>query len=256
MLPTSFLINGKIAIDAGAITSGLSFTEQSEINHIFLSHAHIDHLATLPFLLDNLFSSLKTPVTLYGPAHTMKCLKDHLFNDQLWPDFTAFSNRQTSILSMQTVRPGETIEVEGVRLTPAPMDHTVECYGYLVEHGDVSAFISGDTGTIDGALPFIQGASNLRLIVLEASFPNRMQEIASLSKHLTPRDFHEEVKKLPGETRILVTHMKPDCLEEIRQEIEDLGLDHVSLIEQGATYNLGDVLAADGFKSSKYGDHP
>jgi cAMP phosphodiesterase len=186
----------------------------------------------------------------------MNCLKDHLFNNQLWPDFTTFSNQKTSILSMRTILPGETIEVEGVRLTPAPMDHTVECYGYLVEHVDVAAFISGDTGSIDGALPFIKGASNLKLIVLEASFPNRMQEIASLSKHLTPRDFHVEAKKLPGETRILVTHMKPDCLEEIRREIEDLGLANVSLIEQGVTYKLADVLAADGIESSKYGDHP
>lgn len=239
MLPSCFLINGNLALDAGALTSVLTLQEQLEIRHILVSHAHIDHLYTLPFLLDNIFSSINTPVTLYGPGHTLESLKKHLFNDHLWPDFTSLSNDQSPILHLQTLRPYEGIEIEGMRITPAPMDHTVECFGYLLDDGSVSALIFGDTCSVDGALPLLEEAKNLQMIVLEASFPNRMARIAELSRHLTTRAFLEEVLKLPKDVRIMGTHMKPDCLGEIQIEVADLAMENVSLIEQGATYELG-----------------
>ena len=240
MRPTSYLINGNIAIDAGALTSALPLREQAEIRHIFLSHAHIDHLATLPFLMDNTFSLVKTPLSIYGPDHTIQCLGEHLFNNQLWPDFTVFSNDSSTILELHPIQPGETIEVEGVKLTPAAMDHTVPCFGYLVEEGGTALFISGDTRSIDGALPLLRStASRLEMVILEASFPNRMRKIAEASRHLTPEGLWREVKKLPQGARVLVNHMKPECLGEIQQEIADLGLTNVFLIEQGAVYHLG-----------------
>lgn len=242
MHPTSYLVNEKIAFDAGALTT-LSLSEQSQISHILLSHSHIDHLYTIPFLLDNLFSEIKTPIVLYGSSHTIQCLKEHLFNNRLWPDFTSLSNENSLIIDLKTIEPGETIEIEGLRITPALMVHTVQCFGYLVDDGEASGFIAGDTCSMEKALPLIQKAKNLKIIILEASFPDRMEKIAELSRHLTTKTFAREAKTLPDKARILATHMKPDCLGEIQIEIADLGLDNVTLIEQGATYRLGTVPA-------------
>ena len=238
MRPTSYLVDDRIAIDAGALTSGLSLREQTDVTHIFFSHSHIDHLFTLPFLLDNNFSRIKTPLTLYGPSHTLECLKEHLFNNTLWPDFTRISNERSSLLEMHPIKPGESVTIDGIRFTATPMVHTVPCYGYLIEKDDIAALICGDTASLDDALPLIRTSAGLKLVVLEASFPDRMKTIADLSRHLTTSGFAREVRKLPKGIRVLACHMKPDCLGEIQIEIGDLGLDHVSLIEQGAAYSL------------------
>jgi len=235
---TSFLLNETIAMDAGALTAALSIEEQSRISHIFLSHSHIDHLASLPFLMDNIFSDVRRPVSLFGPEHTIRCLKSHLFNDQLWPDFTELSNGHSSIMQLQQINAGTPMEVCGLKITPAPLDHTVECYGYLLEEERASLFVCGDTRSIDRALPLIKSTPNLKALVLESSFPNRMKHIAELSRHLTPATFVKEAGKLPESTRILVTHMKPDCAEEIKGELIELGLKNVSLLEQGKTYTF------------------
>jgi ribonuclease BN (tRNA processing enzyme) len=239
MHPTCFLIDGKIAVDAGALTKGLSLSEQMGVAHLLLSHSHIDHLYTLPFLLDNIFAELKAPVRIYGPEHTLESLRSHLFNNVLWPDFTTLSNERSPILVLQPLSAGETLEIEGIRITTAAMDHTVECFGYLLDDGRATAFIAGDTRSIDGALPLLEQARGLEIVILEASFPNRLARIAEPSRHLTPKTFAEEVKKLPKGIQVLATHMKPDCLGEIKNELADLALDNVALIQQGETYKVG-----------------
>jgi len=239
MNPTCFLINEHVALDAGALTQSLSIEDQAKISHIFFSHSHIDHLCTLPFMLDNIFSNIQSPVSVFGPAHTIDCIKKHLFNNQLWPDFSAFSNEHSSILELKAVGAGETIQVDGLKITSVPMVHTVECYGYLVDDGDVSAFFFGDTRSIDHALPFLEKVPNLEIIFLEASFPNRLRRIAEASCHLTTQGFAREAGKLPKNVPIVATHMKPDVLKEIRTEIVNLGLDNISLAEQDNLYELG-----------------
>jgi len=238
MRPTCFLVNDGIAIDAGALTSALSIGEQLKVGHLFLSHSHIDHLYTIPFLLDNVFSHIEAPVVIHGAAHTLKSLKEHLFNNDLWPDFTALSNDRSRILKLEELNPGETVETGGVKITCAALDHTVTCYGYLLEDDSGAAFIFGDTASVDGALPLLEKTKNLKLVILEASFPKRMEKLATLSKHLTTAGFALEAAKLPEGLRILATHMKPDCLGEIQIELSDLDLDHVTLAEQGASYDL------------------
>lgn len=239
MHPTCYLINRSLALDAGALTSGLSLEEQVQVDHILLSHSHIDHLYSLPFLLDNVFAERKTPVKIYGSAHTLNCLKTHLFNNLLWPDFTTLSNDRSPILELKELIAGREIEINGLKITPAIMDHTVDCFGYMVDDGNGSAFFFGDTLSVDGGLPLIQASSNLKFVILEASFPNRLKQIAALSRHLTTASFAQEVKKLPEKVRVLASHMKPDCLGEIQIELAEYDLKNVTLIEQGATYRVG-----------------
>jgi len=236
MHPTSFLINDETALDAGAISTMLDPPDQARIRRIFLTHAHMDHIATLPFFLDNVFDMLDRPVIVYGLEATISCIENHIFNNSIWPDFGSLSNRRSSILSFEKIKGGVRLDINGTCFTTAPMKHSVECCGYLVEDKNSSIFISGDTCSIDGALGLIEKAKNLKAVIIEASFPDRMRDIAVSSRHLTTSAFAAEKVKLPENVQVLVTHAKPSCYEEIRKEIADLGLENVSMLEQGKTY--------------------
>lgn len=235
---TSYLVDGRIAIDAGALTETLSVKEQAGITHLFLSHSHIDHLATLPFLLDNVLTLVEAPLSLFGPEDTIRCLRQHLFNGYLWPDFTAFSNGKTPILRMEALPCGRSVQAHGVTITPFAMEHAVECHGHLVETPGSSVAICSDTDSTAGLAEILPGAADLKAVILEASFPRRLARIADLSRHLSTESFGRQASCIPPDVQILVSHLKPDCAVEIAEEIRGLGLSNVSLLEQGREYQF------------------
>lgn len=238
MRPTSFLVNERIAVDAGALTMTLSLEEQARLTHVFLSHSHIDHLSTLPFLADNVLPLIREPVLLCGPSDTVRCLGDHLFNDRLWPDFTRISNGMTVVFRLQTLGLGESVRAHGLEVTPFPMEHAVACFGYLLSEAGGSVIICGDTGSTKGLREILPKAGKLKAIVLESSFPRRMAGIAALSRHLCTDSFVAEVRNLPADVTILVTHYKPGCEDDIRAEISEFGQRNVEFLEQDREYRF------------------
>lgn len=239
MHPTSFLVNERIALDAGALTQTLSLEEQGRISHVFISHAHMDHLCTLPFLLDNVLPEMREPIVLFAPPDTVQSLKDHLFNGVLWPDFTRISNDRTRVLSLRPLAPAETVTVRGVAWTPFAMEHEVACYGYLIEEAEASVFVCGDTSSLAVLDQVVARARNLRAVFLEASFPRESAGVARRSMHLCTDSFGAEVREhVPGDVQVLVSHVKPGFAARIAREIERLGLPNVSLLEQGRAYRF------------------
>jgi len=234
--PTSFLIDDEIAIDTGALTSVLPIAAQALISHVFISHSHIDHLTTLPFLVDNVFPLVRKPIGLFGPEETIRCLKDHLFNGKLWPDFTRLNNGKTIAIAMKPLLPGKTVEAGGLDITPFAMDHTVPCHGHLIQGPDSAFAVCGDTCSIEGIEKILSGARNIKAVFLEASFPAREASVAALSKHLSTASFAVEAARIPRETAIFVYHMKPEFAEEIRGEIAALGMANVGILEQDEEY--------------------
>jgi ribonuclease BN (tRNA processing enzyme) len=233
---TSYLVEDRLAIDAGCLTDVLSVREQARISHVFLSHSHIDHIVTLPFLLDNVLPLIDQPVLLYGPEDTIRSLREHIFNEIIWPDFTKIWNGRTHVLRMEPLAQGQTVRLPGVAITPFPMDHAVQCHGHLVQGPDSAVAICSDTVSTAGLLSILPAARNLKAVILEASFPERLARIAELSKHLSTVSFAEEAARIPAEIQILVSHLKPDCAEEIAGEIRTLGMRNVELLEQGREY--------------------
>lgn len=238
MHPPSFLVNERIAIDAGALSNTLSLEEQARITHIFLSHSHMDHLCTLPFLLDNVLTLIHEPISLYAPGHTVRCLREHLFNGCLWPDFTTISNRETVVIQIQELECGQTVQAHNVEITPFPLDHEVECHGHLLQENGSSLIICSDTASAHGLVGILPQAVNLKAVVLEASFPNRLAHIADLSRHLSTGSFSRQVHCVPRDVPVLVSHLKPGYVQEIRKEITALGMENVSLLEQGREYRF------------------
>jgi ribonuclease BN (tRNA processing enzyme) len=236
---TSFLVNDRTALDAGALTQVLCLEEQRRVSRVFLSHAHMDHICTLPFLLDNVLPDLSEPVLVYGPPETVQSLKRFLFNGALWPDFTAVSNEKTRVLRLVSLAPWEAVRVGDLDWTPVAMEHEVPCYGYLLQDAHASVFVSGDTVSLSFLPRVLSGAENLRAIFLEASFPGDEACVAERSMHLSAESFGQEVRThVPPEVTVFVSHIKPRFAQEIRREVGRLALGNVRFLEQGKEYRF------------------
>jgi len=238
MLPATFLFNDEVAFDTGALTHTLPVAEQARVTDVFLTHSHFDHLATLPYLLDNIFSIVMKPVQVRGPAETIASLKDHLFNGVLWPDFSQISNGTTTLVEMTPMAAGATVQAGGLSITAFPMEHTVPCHGYLVQSGQSAVILCGDTSSTRCLEPILPMPRNLKAVLLEASFPNGEDKTARLSKHLSTDGFAREVRRIPDDVEVLVTHRKPEFADRIAAEITALGMEQVTIIEQGDEFEF------------------
>jgi cAMP phosphodiesterase len=235
---SSFLIDDHYLLDAGAACS-LTLEEQAQIDHVFLTHAHLDHICGIFFIADNIFGQRKRPIAIYGIPSVIQSIKRHMLNDNIWPDFTALPSPEFPTLTLKEITEGASHSVGDLVFMPIAVDHTVPAVGYLVK-GKTGAFLySGDTGTTEKIWSVAASTKSLRAIIAEVSFPNRLQKVADLSGHLTPQRLGEELKKAQNPSLpVFVTHMKPQFLEEIQQEIRSLGAKDIQLLEQGRTYHL------------------
>ena len=215
---TSFLINGELALDAGSITQALTIEEQHRIRRIVLTHSHLDHTASIPFLVENTFSNLQTALEILLTPQVHHTVKRHLFNNDTWPDFTRIPNDLPAI-RLTEVTPRQPFEVNGLRLTAIPVRHTVPTHGYLVDDGTTSVLFTSDTGPTEEVWRVANHAANLKAIIVELSFPNRMQEVADVSLHLTPRTLAGELAKLHRDVPVYLYHFKPPYVDELRAEL-------------------------------------
>ncbi len=217
---TSFLVDEDMLIDAGTGVGSLSLEAMCNIDHIFLTHSHLDHIASIPLLVDSAGYLRKKPVTVYAIPETIDALKRHIFNWVIWPDFSLIPSPESPYLRYQAISLGETIDLGGRKITPLPANHTVPAVGYRLDSGKGSLVFSGDTTTNDALWDIVNGMANLKYLIIETAFSNSELEIAILSKHLCPCLLGEELKKLEKEVPVYVTHLKPGELCLIMKEVE------------------------------------
>jgi ribonuclease BN (tRNA processing enzyme) len=227
---TSFLIDGTVALDAGAITSSLALEEQSRVRAILVTHSHMDHVASLPFLVENVFGRVEGPIEIVAPHEVVSSLQTHLFNNDLWPDFTRIPNHLLPVVSFRTVKVGEPFAVNGLTAVAIPVAHVVPTFGYLISDGKSSVVFSGDTGPTERLWEAARAEKKLRAIFVECSFPDSLHEVAEVSKHLTPTSLKREMEKFPKGVPVNVYHMKPPSADAIRAELAALALDGLRLL--------------------------
>ena len=233
---TGLLVNGVVALDAGSLTQALTVPEQARIRQIFISHSHLDHICTLPFLTKNLFGLIDVPVEIRALPETLDALRRNLFNDEIWPDFSVIPSPDRPIIRFSEIRPGQTYEVEGLRITPIPVNHLVPCVGYRVED-DHSAFVfTSDTAETDEIYRVANETANLKLFITEASFPNAQAWLAQAAKHLTPGMLGRELRKLKGKVPIGIYHLSPGDRVAMLPELEALKDPRLRLLEQDAQF--------------------
>lgn len=217
---TSFLIDGKILIDAGTGVMDLQLGEMAAIDHVFLTHSHLDHVAALPLMADSVGAMRGKPVTVHARAETLEVLRASVFNSRLWPDFTVIPTPEQPFISLHEIAVGAETVVEGLRFRTVEMNHTVPAMGYIVSCETGSWAFSGDTTSTEEFWKVASATPDLRSLVIETTFPDEQEELANISRHLCPRLLAAELAKLDSDAEILLTHLMPGMEKEIMAQVQ------------------------------------
>ncbi|MBI5430387.1 MAG: 3',5'-cyclic-nucleotide phosphodiesterase [Nitrosomonadales bacterium] len=218
---TSFLLDHDVLIDAGTGVGELSLTELAMIDHVFVTHSHLDHIACIPFLVDSAGFMRDRPLIVYASEETLDILKQHIFNWKIWPDFCEIPSARQPYMRYQPIEMGETVVLGDRKITPIPANHVVPAVGYQLDSGKASLVFSGDTTTNAALWKVVNKIENLRYLIIETAFSNSEKDLAVISKHLCPSLLAEELVMLKREAEIFITHLKPGELELTMQEVED-----------------------------------
>lgn len=235
---TCLLINEALALDAGSLTRVLTLEEQLPIRTLVLSHSHVDHTSCLPFFVENVYGATQTPIEVYAGAATIAAVKEHLFNNAAWPDFTCLPSAGAPALRFHEIVAGVTFELHGVRLTPVPVNHPVPTFGFLLRDDSGSVLWSSDTGPTAELWTVANAAADLKALCLDTSFDNALQEVADASGHLTPRTLERELRKLERRVPVLLHHLKPPSVKKIHEEVRQLANGDLGFLEQGESYDF------------------
>ncbi|MBC7376758.1 MAG: 3',5'-cyclic-nucleotide phosphodiesterase [Burkholderiaceae bacterium] len=218
---TSFLIDGEVLIDAGTGVGDLTLDEMRRIDHVLLTHSHLDHVAALPLMVDAIASQRTAPLQIHALAGTIDALKAHIFNNVIWPDFSRIPTPQAPFVSFSEIRVGQTLKLMDKFFEVLPAVHTVPAVGYAVTAGQGYWVFTGDT---ERNPAFWRRLNQLHVaaLVIETAFSNREKDLARRSLHLSPNALAEELdcidkgKNYP----IFITHTKPAETELIMAEIQ------------------------------------
>lgn len=231
---TSFLLDGSIAVDAGTLCQTLSLDEVLKIDHIVLTHAHFDHIKDIPLLADLLTGRRDEPVVVHGSPECIKTLRECVFNDRLWPDFTSIPTPDHPVLRLEPFALGQPLTIANYVFHPVEVTHPVESVGYVIEKGKSLIAVSGDTGPTDALWTALRGVHNLKALFLETSFPNALQRLAEQSGHLTPATMSDELTgKFPKRQGlpVLLYHLKPAFARQLHQEVAAANVRGVRTLE-------------------------
>jgi len=206
----SFLVADNIAIDAGNLMRPLG-KKSNDIEHVFLTHAHFDHILDLPFLIETHFESRSKPLKIYGLKQTLEFLEQHLFNEMIWPKFQSILHptAKQSLLSFVEIELDQTTHIDGLSITPIEANHTAGSCGYLLKKNDTSCLISGDTYINPRIAELINNDTTIKSLLIDVSFPSQLAELAKESKHLTPKLLSEMIADFNRIVTIYPYHLKP-----------------------------------------------
>lgn len=226
---TSYIINDCVAIDAGSLGLVAPLSRQFAIEHVLLSHSHMDHVATLPIFLDNVFRPDRECPKVYASHNVWDCLSRDMFNDRLWADLSGIAIEEGQFYTPIELQSESTLKIAGLSITPVSVNHCVPTLGFLVEDDSVAIVIASDTGPTERIWELARQQlfySKLRAVFLECSFSNSFEWLAKKTTHLCPRLFAVELAKFPLNLSILpiAVHLKGWLYETIEAELAQLSL--------------------------------
>ena len=236
---TSFLVDSDILIDAGTGVGDLTLAELSQIDHIFLTHSHLDHVTSIPFLVDTVGGMRSKPLIVHATRATTEILKNHLFNWAIWPDFAEIPTPEAPFMRYEELELGSSFSLGGRDITPIPARHTVPAVGYHLDSGQASLVFTGDTGPNDQLWRAVNRIRNLKYLIIETAFSNKERWLADVSKHLCPSMLAEELVKLDRTAEVWITHLKPGEIELTMQEVEECaGQWSPRMLQNGQTFEF------------------
>ena len=237
---TSLLVDGNVLIDAGTGVGDLSLAELGRISDVFLTHAHLDHIAGLPLFLDTAYD--REPgrsIRVHGRRETIDALGAHIFNGVIWPDFLVLPDTDSPIMRYNTLAPEDIEEIAGTLVQAVEVHHSVPSLGYSIQRDDRVFAFSGDTQTNRTLWSFLNTCPRLDVLLIEVSFPNSQASLAMASGHYCAKTMARDLQRLSHRPEIWITSMKPGAERIIHQEVRDeLPERDVHMLEQGAVIRL------------------
>jgi len=243
---TSFLIDGDILIDAGTGVGDLTLDEMRSVDHVFLTHSHLDHVAALPLMVDAVAARRDKPLQIHALAGTIAALKAHIFNDVIWPDFSRIPTPQAPFISFHEIHTGQTLQINRKLLEVLPAVHTVPAVGYAITAGTGCWVFSGDTERNPAFWERVNQL-NVAMLVIETAFSNREKDLAKLSLHLSPMVLAQELDCISKAQNfpIYITHTKPAETDLIMAEIQQF--DQTSISGPNVTHDIRWLRAGQEF---------
>jgi 3',5'-cyclic-nucleotide phosphodiesterase len=235
---TSLLVNDTLAVDAGFVSGALSLKEQVKVKDVLISHSHLDHTCSLPFLIDNNFSAPGFALRIHAIPEVIASMKNHLFNNLTWPDFTCLPNDLTPVLKLVEINPEHVFHIHGLSIRAVPVSHIVPTTGFIIEDSRGAIAFSSDTGPTERFWQVVNSVKRLRAVITETSFPNELLDLATVSGHLTPALLARELEKLERDVPVFLYGGKPKHLAKIRREVRALKRKRLQLLVQGRTYRF------------------
>ena len=232
---SALLVDNDVLIDAGTGIGDLELDDLDSIRHVFLTHAHLDHIAGLPMLADRVFDeNFEVPLTVYAREETLRAVQDHLFNDVIWPDFSRLPAPENPMLRYRVCSPGDTVTIGHRDFYAIDVMHSVPSLGFTVQNSGGAFAVSGDTKTNETLWPVLNACDDLRVLVIEVSFPDEMESLAIESGHYTPRSLTDDLKRLRHEPEIWLTGMKPGEEDRIFEQVRKAAPDkNIQMLSRG-----------------------
>ena len=225
----SYIINDVVAIDAGCLGFAWPLKVQKDVKHVFLSHSHSDHIASLPLFVENVYEPGPNCPVIFGNPSVLECLQDDVFNNRVWPNFIALGKIETPFLDLKPFDAGDQITLGDLTITAVAVDHIVPTLGFIVEDAESAVVFGCDSGPTDRLWELANQNPKLKAVYLEASFPNAMEWLAKVSKHLTPEMFLAEYRKLDTEVTVVAIHIKAAFREQVIHELLELKLPRLEI---------------------------
>ena len=225
---TAFLLDDDILIDAGTGVGDLTLDELARVDHILLSHSHLDHVLGVPLLADSVMrcrSAERPPITVHALPATLDTLRRHIFNGAIWPDFTRLPTTDQPILRLQAFQTGDVLQLGARRIEVLPALHTVPAVGFAVLGDRGSWVFTGDTAP-NPALWQRLASLPVASLVIETAFRNDEAALAGVSRHLHPAALGRELQQLQHGAEVFITHIKPGELDAVMAEIAALDARH------------------------------
>ena len=234
------LIDDDVLIDAGTGIGDLALRDLRSIRHVLLTHAHLDHIAGLPMLVDCIFEeNFETPLTVYAREETLQAVQAHLFNDVIWPDFAKLPTPEDPMLRYSVCSPGDTVTIGHRDFYAVDVRHSVPSLGFTVQNSGGVFAVSGDTKTNRTLWPVLNRCEDLKVLVIEVSFPDEMEGLAEKAGHYCPKTLTDDLKLLRHEPEIWLTGMKPGQEELILEQVIEAAPDmNIRMLSRGTVLTV------------------
>lgn len=234
---SGFLLDGTLLLDAGTVGAVLSREEQLQVSDILVTHPHLDHICGIPLLADNIImEEVSHTIHVISTGEVIEAIRTYLMNGIIWPDFSIIPAPESAVVSYTKIVPEQLFRRGDFSVTAYLVNHTVPAVGYRVTKGATTLLYTGDTGPTERIWEL---AGDLSALLVEVSFPSELEQLALLTRHLTPRLLEKELAKLAKlPPRILITHIKPRYHDKIKSELDALKIPGLELLCDGAVYDL------------------